>query len=110
MLSTDVSGGSILMGNIYMLHLMSCLAVWKQRGWCLSGAVGISMQCPKHPSLLLCGGQDFMGYKSRLTVHISGFPMFSFLSPVENFFCKIFLSTFLPYCLTMESVLTGMLG
>lgn len=62
------------------------------------------------PNTLPFSSEDFMVCKSRLTAHISDFPVFSFLSPVENFFCEIFLRRFLPYFLTMKSVLTGMLG
>ena len=38
--------------------------------------------------------KNFMVPKTRLTACISRFPVFSFLSPVEHFFCEIFLSMF----------------
>lgn len=61
-------------------------------------------------------GKNFMVYKTKITVYIclSGFPMFSFLSPMESFLVlsvsEIFLSIFLPYFLTVKSTWNGVFG
>lgn len=55
-------------------------------------------------------GRIVLSTRADSLAHISGFPVFSFLSPLENVFCEIFQSKFLLYFLTMKSILTGMLG